>query len=165
MKTLTEALKSNIQSLKEYLADSLAKTELFEMAIDRKEFKQKVESIFPQIVQNWCLIQHARLTKTNEKLINHWKSELIAHMMSIYKMKLRNSSSEYRAIKEVVIDKVEYNDADIVVHATIEPKFYKENIIDENHKIARMFASEVEYICKLLGKQTNEDIRQYIQSL
>ena len=129
MISLTNALENMSRSVKECIADYLAQTELFEMAIDRNTFKKKVENIFPQIAQNWCLIRYARKNNIHTNLINHWKAELIAHMYSIFTIQLK-SGSEYKAIVETVIKKLEYDDGDITVKAAIAAKFFTEDIID-----------------------------------
>lgn len=164
--SLHNALEKMSRSLKEYIADYLSQTELFEMAIDRNTFKKRVESIFPQIAQNWCLIRYARVNDTHANLVNHWKTELITHLDSIYAMKLK-SGSEYKTIVDVIIKKWEYNDAKRVVHSIIEPKFYKEGITDNEYKISLMFASEIDYICKLLDPKNKlgETIYEYIKRL
>ena len=166
MISLTNALENMSRSVKECIADCLAQTELFEMAHDRKEYKAKVENMFPQIAQNWCLIKYARINDTHSNLINHWKTELITHLDSIYAMKLK-SGSEYKTIVEVVLKKWEYNDAERVVHSIIEPKFYKEGITDDDYKISQLFASEVDYICKILDPKNRicETIYEYVKRI
>lgn len=101
---------------------------------------------------------------THSILINHWKTELISHMYSIYAMQLK-SGSEYKAIIETVIKKLEYDDGDITVKAAIAAKFFTENIVDADDEIAKEFASDVPLICKIISREFKISIEEYVKRL
>ena len=75
------------------------------------------------------------------------------------------SGSEYKAIVETVIKKLEYNDGDITVKAAIAAKFFTENIVDTDDEIAKEFASDVPLICKIISREFKISIEEYVKRL
>lgn len=128
--TITEEeLKSLIS---EYVNNYLSSDKgnmLIEMAMERKAFKERVEHILPQIIENWCLIYYSRITNTNKKLINHWKSELDAHISSIisYQIKGNNSLQKRNKIILNLCNELDYNLTQTIA-IIVRNKFLKEHL-------------------------------------
>ena len=79
-----------MNTLKEFLLESIQKTYVFEMAVSRKELKDKVDSLIYQIIENWCLVKHCTLYDSLNRNKNHWKKncELICLIYIISSLKV-----------------------------------------------------------------------------
>ena len=102
---------------------------IMEMALPRKIVKQKIEELFPQIIQNWCLIHYANISGEKTILINHWKNELMTHLSNAisYQIKDNNSyDSRKKIVNQIILD-FDYTDYSII-DLKVWTKFKKENI-------------------------------------
>ena len=83
---------------------------LVEMAYDRKKFKDLIDDLSDQILENWCLIRYVSVSKDKKELRSHWEDELSAHLGKIigktFKMNRR------KAIEEVILGWLELNNND-----------------------------------------------------
>ena len=64
-----------------------------ELALPRKSVKQRISNIFPQIIENWCLIKYSKDNNVNSDLINHWKSELSTHIINASRLQIKDNDS------------------------------------------------------------------------
>ena len=86
--------------------------QLFEMAFDKREYQRKVDDLMDQIAQNWCLCKFCQITDPNNYNYNGWKKELRAYLYKIRRFKVKGD--KFKWTKEVIIDKAEFNDFDVV---------------------------------------------------
>ena len=141
-----------MNTLKEFLLESLQKSFIFEMALSRKELKDKVDALIYQIIENWCLINHCKLFDNHNININHWKKELRGHMINIFNKSLKggNSQTKFKLIEETIVDKLEITTAE-KISRLIKAKFKDENFtvskdvcnncIDELYIIMQMMSN------------------------
>lgn len=124
-----EELKHLIsESVKNYL-NSDKGAMLLEMAMERKAFKERVEHLLPQIIENWCLIYYSRITNTNAQLINHWKSELNTHISSVISYQIKGNNQPQKRSKVIgeIWDELDYNLPN-TISIIIRSKFLKEHL-------------------------------------
>ena len=62
--------------INEKLMDLIENTKIFEMAISRSKYTDRLYNMVNQIIENWCLIRYCTLTNSNLDLRAHWCSEL-----------------------------------------------------------------------------------------
>ena len=89
-----------MKKLTEYIVRAIENTYIVEMAYDRKKFKDLIDSLGDQIIENWFLIRYSRVSNTKNELINHWRKELIRHIDNICKTTFK--MDRRRAIEEVL---------------------------------------------------------------
>lgn len=143
---------------------------LIEMAMKRKSFKERVEHILPQIIENWCLIYYSRITNTNKKNINHWKSELDAHISSIISYQIKGNNSQQKRNKIILNlwDELDYNIAQTIA-IIVRNKFLKEHLdvkSKEYFETCEQFTNYSNYLIHTLSQYGNVDeVDKYLAKL
>lgn len=130
-----------MRSLKEFLIEMLSKTQLFEMAYNRKDFIRTCDNFHKQIVENWCLVKYCNLYDKQNLNLNHWKYELYSHCDNLYRMQI--DSDKYKAIKHSFIKNNELDDYKTVELTTCK-KFEYEGI-ETNSKYREVVEMFIEY--------------------
>lgn len=119
----------NVQ-IKEFLCKETNKKFLFEMAYKRGVFKDKINNLLDQIIQNWCLVHYCTLAE-REQLKKHWKEdELQTHLMKCagYNIQGNNSpKARARALYEVWSER-DFNSNVNTINLIVNTKFRKEGI-------------------------------------
>ena len=77
--------------------EELQKYVITEMAMSLKDYKNKVESLMQQILENWCLVRYTTITGDKADLKNHWCLELSAHINNVASMKVK-SGDKHKAL-------------------------------------------------------------------
>ena len=138
-----------------------------EMAVDRQFIKNKAESEFNNILENWCLLKYISLTTKKIELQNHWRSELITAIRNVWKYKLNNGNNRdtiKKAIENEYYDIAEYPTLDLSWQ--IKSKFDEENIIDADlKKISELFKNELQNIIELIAYGSEKSIYEYVQNV
>lgn len=157
--------------INEKLMDLIENTKIFEMAISRSKYTDRLYNMVNQIIENWCLIRYCTLTNSNLDLRAHWCSELSSHLFSIYYEKLKDDKSfniKLKATKKTYLEEAELDTWDEKIHNIIKRKFNKEQLND-NHiidNVVKDFMSNIEYICELVAtkhsKQSEKTLEKYI---
>ena len=118
--------KENLYSkLKEATLDVLnenRKELLTEIAFNRNEYKSKIDNLFPQVLQNWCLVHYYTLIGRNDTK-NHWSDELRGHMFTVSRYRIKGNDS-FKTREKILYEIWEDNDYDI-------PKFLNMAIINK----------------------------------
>lgn len=140
---------------------------LMEMAFERKAYKDKVDHIIPQIIVNWCLIYYAKVTQTKTTTINHWKTELKAHLKTIVRMKPKDKSWKQKVLMEIW-EENEYSDIEVIDYV-VSTTFQTEHIdtsTDVYYETLQMFVSQSDDIIRLLYSCNNKtEIDTYVNNL
>lgn len=138
-----------------------------EMAVDRQFIKNKAESEFNNILENWCLLKYISLTTKKIELQNHWRSELITAIRNVWKYKLNNGNNRdtiKKAIENEYYDTAEYPTLDLSWQ--IKSKFDEENIINADLKnISELFKDELQNIIELIAYGSEKSIYEYVQNI
>ena len=153
----------------EYIVRAIENTYIVEMTYDRKKFKDLIDSLGDQIIENWFLIRYSRISNTKNELINHWKKELIGYIdnicKTIFKMNRR------KAIEEVLKGwkELNNNNENNVINY-IARKFDEEHINIEDNIINEIVDDWLEYgledIIDILSDKTKYiDIVEYVNTI
>lgn len=140
-----------------------------EIALPRKSVKARIVNIFPQIVENWCLVHYVKLSGDKKELLNHWKSELFAHLISVCKLQIKDNdgfNSRKKLLNQIMLDE-DYTIPN-VIHLTITSKFKKEDIdrtSETYNNILIDFINNINLIINLLSNKNDMDIEKYVDNL
>lgn len=144
----------------------IQKSELLtEMAVNRKDYKSRIEGISSQIIENWCLVRYCSLVG-QERYKIHWSKELFTHMSAAAKLTLSGKDSDIKRIKalqEVWIEN-DYDSAKGIDFA-ISLKFEKEHIQMSPSKYTVLInecANAAQSIIEVIATRDNSKIRDYI---
>lgn len=118
---------------------------LTEMSVSVRYFKDKIESLDEQLIENWCLCKYCQLFDKENQNFNHWKNELYAVLQAFGNFKLK-SGNKSKIMRRVLIDIYEYNTASQVKNV-IRDKFIDEKFpVDGRNEfdlVASEFANEI----------------------
>lgn len=158
-----------MNALKEFLLESIQKTYIFEMAVSRKELKDKVDNLIYQIIEDWCLVKYCTLYDNININKNHWQKELRAHILNIYNRQLKggDNSAKFKLIEDVIIDKLEITTAN-KINRIIKAKFRDENL-NITSELCNCCIEELYTIMQLMSNKDNtenfEKIFDYVDNL
>ena len=95
---------------------------LSEMAVKRNEYKAKIDNLFPQVLENWCLVHYCTLVGGIETQ-SHWADELRGHLLSVSRFAIKGNDS-CKSRQKVLQEIWEENDYSV-------PKFLNMTIINK----------------------------------
>lgn len=148
--------------------DANIKDVLLEMSFNRGVYKNKIENLFPQIIENWCLVHYCNLTQ-NTQYKNHWIGELKGHLRTCARFGIKptdNYKNRLSAINNVIDDNDFENPK--IINFVISTKFEKENIsIKDNiyQYILGDCSREINTIADVIASQSMEKIDEYTKKL
>lgn len=133
---------------------------LTKMSVSVRYFKDKIESLSDQLIENWCLCKYCQMFEPDNQNFNHWKNELYAvlHAFGNFKLKSGNKS---KIMRRVLIDEYEFNTIE-QVRKVIRDKFHVEKFpVDGNEieSVASEFANEIENIIDVVSN--GDGFKQY----
>lgn len=133
-----------------------------EMAIAIKDYKNRIEGLRIQIVQNWCLCMYCKMFDPDNINFRHWAEELNAHISNIQTLKLKSGADKTEILKRLLIDDLEYDDVD-VIFVLADGKFGLEDISDDD-KLKQVCEAFVEGVNRLIEVLAGNSVRskQYI---
>lgn len=143
-------------------------TPLTEMALKRKDYKNKVDALSPQLIENWCLLRHCILYNDYNNQ-THWSKELYGHMLTCSRWKMKNDDSFENRL--LVLDEVwrdnDYYDED-VIDFVIQVKFMDEGF-DVNSKkygaILMDYTRDAHRMLEAIASRDSNKMNAYVQSL
>ena len=143
---------------------------VMEMAVPRKEFKRKIDSLLNQIAENWCLIRFCQENETHKENINHWKIELRAYFVTIARNKIAGDNkfmTRYKAIKETILNDNEFDNIENIEYR-VSTKFMEENLdyeTDMFKDVCKEFQDDLEMLYRVLAKGDIGEIQMYINKI
>lgn len=158
--------------IKKEVKNVLNETLLTEMALHRKEYKNKIDNLIPQIIENWCLINYATSCNNEELnlLIPHWKVELRALLLTAirYSIKNNNSIESRKKVLSEIWDDNDFN-LDEIIKILVTNKFEVENISTQNNDlfdktINDFIISGNKVLINVILSQNRETIIRYINN-
>ena len=159
-----------MKKLTEYIVRAIENTYIVEMAYDRKKFKDLIDSLGDQIMENWFLIRYSRISNTKNELINQSRKELIGHIDNICKTTFK--MDRRKAIEEVLKGWKELNhnnENNIINYIAIKFDAGRINI-EDNNIINEIVDDWLEYgledIIDVLSDKTKyTDIVEYVNTI
>ena len=154
----------------EYIVRAIENTYIVEMTYDRKKFKDLINSLGDQIIENWFLIRYSRISNTKNELINQSRKELIGHIYHICKTTFK--MDRRKAIEEVLKGWKELNhnnENNIINYIAIKFDAGRINI-EDNNIINEIVDDWLEYgledIIDILSNKTKYiDIVEYVNTI
>ena len=151
------------------LLENKSKGIILEFALPRKKVKDKISFIFPQIIENWCLINYSITNQVNDIYINHWKNELSTHIKTAARYNIKeNDNYDHRKtlINQIIIeeDLTFANTIDLIISS----KFEKEKINTSSKEYGNTiinFVNAIDNIVHLISLKDRNAIDNYINNL
>jgi hypothetical protein len=142
---------------------------LFEMAIDRVSYCNKIRSQLRQILENFCLIEYVEQSKDKQELQNHWKSELAGILVSLGGEELKGGNKKKTKLKAIwkEFEEPDYDKNQKKIQRVVMNKFFKEQISVKNEmflKIANNFIKALPMIVDLIADGNEEETRKTIRA-
>lgn len=164
MKTLNEILQESIDRVLNERSSGM----ITEMAIPRRNYKERVDAELPQVFENWCLIHYRTITDTEQNK-KHWQGEFRGHMYSTARLAIKSNDSE-KTRRKVLNELLEENEYDNphTMNLTVCNKFIDENI-DINSKeyktVIMDCIGEIDTIFDLIISRNNNKINDYANQI
>lgn len=141
---------------------------IVEMSYPRGTYKDKVDSVLPQIFINWCLVRYRTITNT-EPYKKHWKGKTRGHMYTAARYTLKgNDSIETRrkVFNELLLD----NDYNLpqTMNLVICNKFIEEQIDIESKEYEQVIIdciNNIQNIFELILNRNVQNINSYVNSI
>lgn len=134
----------------------LIRKRMFEMALEKSKYQDRVFHLMPQIVQNWCLCEYCKRYDPTNINYRGWRKELIAHIGNLNAIPVKGN--KYKWTYDEIIKENEFNNI-IVIKSVCEYKLDSEEEInftsDIRNELYKSFSDNVEYIVELIaGKES-----------
>lgn len=129
-----------------------------EMAFKRKEYKKRIDDLFPQVIENLALVTERTLTGV-DLCKTHWSQELRGHLFTITRFNLKDESERKRfdVLCEIIRENDYYDPK--VIKMVILNKFMVEKIDIADTPLMREICEKViEDIKVLIELISNKDI-------
>ena len=150
-----------MRRLTEILVEALSNTKIFEMANSREKYIDLTRGLTDQIVQNWCLIKYCNMYDEENYNRLHWSKELLAHMGTLMRQKIKGGIDKIRTTKAAWIEQEEIDDPN-TIELIIINKFKDENIEIDLSIISNEFVKHLDKIIYLICKGNPLDLRKYV---
>lgn len=143
--------------------------ELSEMSIPRKEYKERIENLSQQLLENWCLVRWCRnVNLKTHPLRNHWAKELRTHFVAMANLNMKNGDypKRLKLVREIWKER-DFDNAD-TVRLIVSGKFDDEQI-NRNSEVFQKTTEECAHaandITMLIALRDYNRISQYIKKL
>lgn len=130
-----------------------------EMALPLKEFKQRVDGLRFQLIENWCLCKYCQLYDQSNENRKHWAVEFRTCLKNLRDFEIKGRINKEKTISKMFIDDYDYNQERKILEI-IRDKFNVEKIMDmsKRNTIATYFVNSIdELIDAISSNQTAID--------
>ena len=144
---------------------------ILEYAVPRNKFVNDVYDLLQQICENWSLIRYSKLVGDGNINVNHWKSELKAHLKNIAQTKIKKNNSVTSRMSAIMqaFDWADFDKSTRKISSIISTKFEKEGYSSEDKEpfitVCFDFKHEVKTLTLLMANSNNDDIDEYVNTL
>lgn len=164
-----------MKTIKQFIAEHLINTEIFEMARSLDDYKNLIKSQIEPLISHIILVMKAR-QENSEEFVIHWKKEirgLLSNFIGI-KLKTKNTYETRRKhIENILYNEYELDIDEDEIFGIIRRKLFNEGYDLEDNKIHNDFLSIVqkfqnEYldeIIDIMASDSTSKIQQFINKL
>ena len=146
-----------IRTIEEMLDESVSETInriglITEMAVPLKKYKERVDGLRFQLVENWCLCKYCQLYDKTSNNFNHWLSELKACINNLKLLDIKGTADKRKTLIRMLVDDYDYNKVNMILRI-IADKFNGENINNEKQRIAvsKSFSDNIETLIDVIS--------------
>ena len=150
--------------IQESVHDVLNRLEpLNEMAVPLKNYKDRVDGLRFQLVENWCLCKYSQLYNQQCPNRQHWVVELKACINNLKMLDIKNRVDKRKVLIKMLVDDYDYDDPNMI-NRIISDKFMSENISDNQilATVSICFANDIEGLINIISIN-NLSTDEYIQ--
>lgn len=163
-----------MKTFKEYIVEKLMYTDIFEMAVELKDYKDDIKNYSSTLIAHILLVMNARQENSIE-YVKHWKDEIRAYLKRFYDIKLKvknNYKKRLSYIKDILLNKYELDTKNNLANYCAN-KLFKEGYDIDDSTIYNRFESltsqfQEKYLDKMIDCMADHDmnkINQFIESL
>ena len=146
-----------MKTIKQFIAEHLINTEIFEMAKSLSDYKDLVESYTPNLIAHIILIMKSR-EEDSDEYIKHWKKEIGGFLRNCIGIRLKTKNTyeaKYKHIYNLFINELELDTNDNYILGRIWNKCFEEGYDFDDNKVKEKF---IELIHQFQEKYLNEII-------
>jgi hypothetical protein len=156
--------------IRDIIKEELDKYIITEMAYNLSDYKNKVDNLIPQIIENWCLIRYTTLSRDKMELRKHWLRELNAHLYNISLMKLvnGNKSTTKRNALYSLWNRRDIDTDENIIGGLIYLKFEDEGIPTKGEIFAQIvsdFKNATKDIINVILSNNLQNIKNYTNNI
>ena len=157
-----------MEAIDKVLKENKNRTLLNEMALPRKTYKERVDNLIPQVLENWCLVHYCTLINREENK-SHWMGELRGYLLTLSRLSISGNDSldsRTRVFKEIW-EENDYNNPEFL-NLTIANKFITENIETTSKEYGQMLADCIESTSNIYNAILSRNINvisEYVSSI
>lgn len=142
-KIVNESVESTIKRISEGIVN--------EMALPLSAFRQRVDGLRFQLIQNWCLLKYCQLYSPNNVNFAHWSTEFLACTDNIRDFEIKGRINKQKTINKMFVVDYDYNQSRKIL-PIIRDKFDVEKIHDnaQREAVALEFSNSINSLITFL---------------
>ena len=143
-KIVNESVESTIKRISSGIVNGIA--------VPLKTFRQRVDGLRFQLIEDWCLLKYCQLYSPNNVNLTHWSSEFIACADYIRGSEIKRFMNKQTTINKMLVIDYDYNQSRKIL-PIIRDKFDLEKIHDnaKREAVALEFSNSINslitYLC------------------
>lgn len=128
---------------------------LTEMSVPLKAYRDRVDGLRFQLVENWCLCKWCQLYNPKNENFNHWIVELKACINNLKLLDIKNGVDKRKTLLRMLVNDYDYDDTNMIIRI-INDKFDSEKIMDNNQRVrvATEFADSIQKLIETISINT-----------
>lgn len=137
---------------------------LTEMSVPLKTYRDRVDGLRFQLVENWCLCKWCQLYNADCETFNHWKVELKTCIDNLKFLDIKNGVDKRKTLIRMLVDDYDYNDPNMI-ERIVRGKFVKEKIGNqEKIQVCLAFADNIGDLIDTISMQAI-DTEEYLDRI
>lgn len=164
-----------MRTIKQFIAEHLINTEIFEMARSLDDYKNLIKSQIEPLISHVILVMKSR-EENSEEFVTHWKKEIRGFLSNFIGIKLKTKNtyeSRRKHIENILYNEYELNTDEDEIFGIIRRKLFNEGYDLEDNKIHDIFLQIVqnfqnEYLDEMvdiMASDSTSKIQQFINKL
>lgn len=150
--------------LNETVQDTLNRMGLLtEMSVPLKKYRERVDGLRFQLVENWCLCKYCQLFDKKNRDFDHWICEFRSVVTNLKFLDIKGGASKKKTLFNMLVRDYDYNSPNMIERITSD-KFAREEITDasKTKTVCAEFAKDIEQIVCLISNE-KESVDFYIK--
>lgn len=135
-----------MKAIKQFIAEHLINTEIFEMARSLDDYKNLIKSQIEPLISHIILVMKAR-QENSEEFVIHWKKEIRGFLSNFIGIKLKTKNTyetRRKHIENILYNEYELDIDEDEIFGIIRRKLFNEGYDLEDNKIHNDFLSIVQ---------------------